>query len=273
MEGRLRRPRHTVRQRFPVMTDLADRVLAANVLDAGTRLAAQAFLVSVPLLFAVAAFAPQSVREEFLRSLSAMFGLTGTSQTELQQVLSDPAGKSLHQTTGVLGLLLTLLSATSFSRAMARVCERAWRLPRAGARVAAWRWVVWLLLLVAVTLLQAPVRDGFGVGLWLGTPLLFLVATGLWLLTQHLLLAGRVPWRRLLPGALLTAAATTALNVTARLYIPGALDRALAEYGSLGMVLTVLSWLIVVCVAISLTVTVGAVLVTSPPLHRLWRKG
>ncbi|MFQ6142004.1 YhjD/YihY/BrkB family envelope integrity protein [Streptomyces seoulensis] len=259
MAGRLTRLRLTVGRRFPIVTELTNRLLSANLLDAGTRLAAQAFLASVPLLFAVAAFAPRSVRDDLLKSLSAMFGLTAPTDEELRQVLADPAGKSLRETTGVVGLLVTLLSATSFSRAMARVCERAWRLPRAGTRIAAWRWVVWLLLLVAVILVQGPVRDGFGVGLWLGTPLLFLLATGVWLLTQHLLLAARVSWTRLLPGALLAAAATTALNLTARLYLPGALDRALAEYGSLGMVLTVLSWLIVVFVAVSLAVTVGAV--------------
>ncbi|MFI2645339.1 YhjD/YihY/BrkB family envelope integrity protein [Streptomyces sp. NPDC018610] len=269
--GRLKRLRTTAEQRFPVVTELTNRLLSANLLDAGTRLAAQAFLASVPLLFALSAFAPQGVRDQLLNSLRSMFGLGGKADEQLQQVLADPAGKSLRETTGIIGLLIALLSATSFSRAMARVCERAWRLPRAATRIAAWRWVVWLLIMVLVVFLQGPVRDGFGVGLWLGTPLLFLVGTGVWLLTQHLLLAARVPWPPLLPGALLTAAATTALSLTARLYIPGALDRAVAEYGSLGMVLAMLSWLIVVCVTISFTVTIGAVLAEGPPLHRYLR--
>ncbi|MEW2294668.1 YhjD/YihY/BrkB family envelope integrity protein [Streptomyces sp. NPDC006743] len=266
--GRWTRLRALVERRSPFVDELAARLLSVNALDAGTRLAAQAFLASVPLLFAFAAFAPQSVRDELLRSLRAMFGLTGQSDEELQKVLADPDGKSLRQTTGVVGLLIALLSATSFSRAMARVCERAWRLPRSRTRVAAWRWVVWLLALVGAVLLQGPIRDGFGVGLWLGTPLFFLVSTGLWLWTQHLLLAARVPWTRLLPGALLTAAATTALSLTARLYVPAALNRAVAEYGSLGMVLAMLSWLITVCVAITFAVTVGALLAERPAPRR-----
>ncbi|GHE68455.1 hypothetical protein GCM10014715_22680 [Streptomyces spiralis] len=271
--ARLQRLLTTVEQRFPVVTELANRLLSTNLLDAGTRLAAQAFLAAVPVLFAVAAFAPQSMRDQLRDSLRAMFGLTGACDEELQRVLTDPAGKSLRETTGVVGLLITLLSATSFSRAMARVCERAWRLPRTGARAAAWRWVVWLLALVLVVFLQGPIRDGFGAGLWLGTPLLFVVATGVWLWTQHLLLAARVPWTRLLPGALLAAAATSALGLTARLYMPTALNRALSEYGALGMVLVMLSWLIVLCAAITFALTIGAVLADEPPLNRYLRHG
>ncbi|GGV89569.1 hypothetical protein GCM10015535_43650 [Streptomyces gelaticus] len=264
----LERLRGRVEQHFPVVSELTARLLSANLLDAATRLAAQAFLASVPLLFAFAAFAPLAVRNQLLESLRAMFGLTGQANKELSQVLESSPDNSLNETSGTIGLVVTLLSATSFSRAMARVCERAWRLPRAGTRIAAWRWIVWLPVLVLVVLLQGPIRNGFGAGLWLGVPLLFLVSTGVWLWTQHLLLAGRVSWPPLLPGAVLAAAATSALALTASLYMPTALDRALHEYGSLGLVLTLLSWLIVVCAAVTFAVTIGAVLAEAPPLDR-----
>ncbi|MER5965682.1 YhjD/YihY/BrkB family envelope integrity protein [Streptomyces sp. NPDC002057] len=265
--ARWRRLRATAEGRFPVLTELANRLLSGNLLDGGTRLAAQAFLASVPLLFAVAAFAPHSVRDQLRESLRAMFGLSGRSDVELRQVLGgDSADEDLRETTGVVGLVVALASATSFSRAMARVCERAWALPRARTRVAVWRWVVWLLALVLVVLLQAPIRDGFGAGLWLGIPVFFLVSTGIWMWTQHLLLVNRVPWLPLLPGAVLAAAATSALALTARLYMPPALNRTLAEYGALGLVLTLFSWLIVVCASVTFAFTIGAVLAQEPPL-------
>ncbi|KUN00066.1 ribonuclease BN [Streptomyces yokosukanensis] len=266
--ARLRRLRAEAERRLPVLTEVTSRLLSANLLDAATRLAAQAFLACVPLLFALAAFTPQSVRDQLGASLRALFGLTGPADQQVQQVLSASTDSALRETSGIVGVLITLLSATSFSRAMARVCERAWRLPRAGTRIAAWRWVVWLLTLLLVVLLQGPVRNGFGAGLWLGTPLVFVVSTGVWLWTQHLLLAARVPWPPLLPGALLASAATTTLSLTARLYMPGALNRSLAEYGSLGLVLALLSWLIVLCAAVTFAVTIGAVLAQQPPLSR-----
>ncbi|MFF9011844.1 YhjD/YihY/BrkB family envelope integrity protein [Streptomyces sp. NPDC014870] len=242
--------------------------MSGNLLDAGTRLAAQAFLAAVPLLFALAAFAPIAVRDQMRDSLREVFGLTGASDEELKKVLDGSDAEGLRDTTGAVGALVALVSATSFSRAMARVCERAWGLPRASTRIAAWRWAVWLLALVLVVLLQEPIRSGFGAGGWLGLPLYFLLSTGVWLWTQHLLLVNRIRWLPLLPGALLAATATTVLGLTARLYMPGALNRALGEYGSLGLVLTMLSWLIVVCAALTFAFTIGAVLAQEPPLNR-----
>ncbi|MHC3467434.1 YhjD/YihY/BrkB family envelope integrity protein [Streptomyces sp. 7R007] len=266
--ARLHRLRAGAERRFPVLTALTDRLLSANLLDAGTRLAAQAFLAAVPLLFAIAAFTPAGVRDQLRDSLRSMFGLTGACERQVQQVLGDSVDPTVRETSGAVGLVVALVSATGFSRAMTRVCERAWRLPRAGARIAAWRWVAWLLVLVLVVLLQGPIREGFGVGLWLGTPLMFVLGVGVWLWTQRLLLAARVPWLPLLPGAVLASAATTALGLTARVYVPNALNRALDEYGSLGLVLVMLSWLIVLCGAVTFAVTIGAVLAGEPPLDR-----
>ncbi|WP_328873063.1 YihY/virulence factor BrkB family protein [Streptomyces sp. NBC_00287] len=267
--ARIQRLRARAEERLPVLSELTSRLLSANLLDAGTRLAAQAFLAAVPLLFAVAAFTPHGVREQLRESLQAMFGLSGQANTELQQVLGGSADDTVRETSGAVGVVVALVSATSFSRVMARVCERAWRLPRASTRIAVWRWFAWLLVLMLFVLFQGPIRSGFGVGLWLGIPVLFVVSTGVWLWTQRLLLAGRVGWLPLLPGAILTAASTTALALTARLYVPNALNRALEEYGSFGLVLTVLSWLIVVCAAATFSVTIGAVLAEEPPLNRL----
>ncbi|MFF8506563.1 YhjD/YihY/BrkB family envelope integrity protein [Streptomyces sp. NPDC015492] len=268
LAARWRHLRARAEHRLPVLTEIASRLLGGNLLDAGTRLAAQAFLAAVPLLFAVAAFAPAAVRDQLRDSLRAMFGLSGEADAELQKVLNGSGDEELRETTGAVGLVVALVSATSFSRAMARVCERAWALPKARTRVAVWRWVVWLLALLLVVLVQGPLRDGFGAGLWLGVPVFFLVSVGIWMWTQHLLLAKRVPWLPLLPGAVLAAVATSALSLTARLYMPAALDKALAEYGSLGLVLTMLSWLIVVCAAITFAFTIGAVLAQEPPLRR-----
>ncbi len=264
--SRVRSIRAGAESRFPVLSELTTRLVSGNLLDSATRLAAQGFLAAVPLLFAMAAFAPLAVRQQLGDSLRAMFGLTGASDKELQQVLDPKTADALRETTGVVGALVALVSATSFSRAMARVCERAWGLPKSGTRIAAWRWTVWLLALLVVVLLQEPLREGFGVGPWLALPLFFLVSTGVWLWTQHLLLVKRVAWLPLLPGALLAGAATSALGLTARLYMPGALNRALGEYGSLGLVLTMLSWLIVVCAALTFAFTIGAVLAREPPL-------
>ncbi|MFI6276809.1 YhjD/YihY/BrkB family envelope integrity protein [Streptomyces sp. NPDC050988] len=263
----LLRLRGTAEERFPVITRLTSHLIAVNLLDSATRLAAQAFLTAVPLLFLVAAFAPQGVRDQIVTSVHDVLGISGAADQQFKQVYqADPA--TLQQSTGVVSALMVLLSATACSRAMQRLCQRAWLMPSAGARVAAWRWPVWIAVWIAVIALQGPLREGFGVGMWLGLPLLLTVEVGVWWWTQHLLLAARVPWLPLLPGAVLTAVALTSLTVIAKLYVPTALNRSLDRYGSLGAVFTVLSWLIALCVVVALCITAGAVIAREPAVSR-----
>lgn len=249
--------------RFPVVIHLADRMVSVNIFDTATRLAAQCFLTAVPLLFVFAAYAPPVVRDQLLHSLRSVFGLSGPVDTGIQELMQPP-NEDLRQTTGVVGGLMVLISATAVSRAVQRLCKRAWEIPRAGTRIAPWRWVAWLGLWIGVLLLEGTLHNGFGLGVWLGVPVTLVCQTGLWWWTQHLLLGGRIAWRPLLPGALLTAAALTALTATAQLYMPLTLDRTVAEYGPVGSVFVLLSWLIVVCLVATVSVSTGAVIAQEP---------
>ncbi|MFF5016751.1 YhjD/YihY/BrkB family envelope integrity protein [Streptomyces sp. NPDC001165] len=253
--------------RFPVVTHLVDRMVSVNIFDSATRLAAQCFLTVIPLLFVIAAYAPPWLRQELVRSVHAVLGLNGDAQTELQKVL-QPTTEDLRQATGVVGGLMVLVSATAVSRALQRLCKRAWEIPRAGTRVAPWRWVAWLFLWLGAMILQGPIRDGFGLGAWLGIPLTLATQMGLWWWTPHLLLGGRITWMPLLPGAVITAVVLTVLTSTAPLYMPKAINRALADYGSLGLVFLLLSWMIVVSVAVAVSISAGAVVAQEPPLAK-----
>ncbi|MEU2431628.1 YhjD/YihY/BrkB family envelope integrity protein [Streptomyces sp. NPDC007861] len=253
--------------RFPVVTHLTARMVSVNIFDSATRLAAQCFLTAVPLLFVVGAFAPEGVQQQLISSVRVVFGLTDSSADQLEHVYKS-TDENLRKVTGVVGALMVLLSATACSRAMQRLCKRAWLMPRSGVRIAPWRWLVWILVWLSTLIAQGPLREGFGVGLWLAVPVTLVSQALLWWWSQHLLLGGHIGWRPLLPGAVLTAGATTALAIGSRYYMPRALDRSLAEYGSVGPVFTLLSWLIVICVAIAVGLTAGAVLAQEPWLAR-----
>ncbi|MER7755405.1 YhjD/YihY/BrkB family envelope integrity protein [Kitasatospora sp. NPDC097643] len=262
---RFGRTRAEAERRFPVISELTARLFSPGLLDAATRMASQVFLTAIPLLFAVAAFAPSEVRDQLASSLRSLFGISGAAQQQLDEALKGNG--DLRQTTGFIGLLMAFLSATSCSRAVGRVCEHAWRLPKARTKVAAWRWLLWVVGWLALLLLQGPLRDGFGAGLWLGVPLTFVASLGAWWWTSHLLLSARIGWLPLLPGALLTGAGVTVMSLSARVYMPTALNRSLAQYGSLGLVLMLLSWLIALCAVITFAITAGAVLAQEPPLN------
>ena len=265
----LKQLRDTAERRLPVLTRLAAQLVRINILDVATRLAAQVFLTAVPLLFAVAAFAPKAISDQLVHSLRDVFGLSGAPLAELQSLYSGEGG-TFVQTSGVIGLLMSLLSATACARVVQRLCERSWELPKSGTRIAVWRWFAWVCSWVLILIAQQPLRNGFGLGAWLGVPLTFLAAAAVWWWTQRLLLGTRSRWLPLLPGAVLTGASMTALGLTAKVYMPIAISNSQNKFGGLGPIFTLLSWLIVICVAIVGSISLGQVVATEPPVsHRL----
>ncbi|MFH8660896.1 YhjD/YihY/BrkB family envelope integrity protein [Streptomyces afghaniensis] len=223
---------------------LLPRLSALNVVEGSVRLAAQAFITALPLLMTVAAFAPGWVQDLLSDSLRAVLGVRGDTLDEVRRAFT--ATGTPRDAAGAVGVVVTLVSATAFSRALQAVCERCWHLPRAPLRAAVWRWLLWLLVWLGVLLVQAPLRSGFGGGAVLGGALSVLSATLLWWWTQHLLLGGRIGWRNLLPGALLAGTGTVVLSWAAGLFMPTVMERSLHEFGPLGPVFTFLSWLIAV---------------------------
>ncbi|MFH8494265.1 YhjD/YihY/BrkB family envelope integrity protein [Streptomyces coeruleorubidus] len=241
--------RHTVarfaaRARSGTTARLLSRLSALNVVEGSVRLAAQAFITALPLLMTVAAFAPREVQDLLADSLRAVLGVRGDTLDEVRRAFT--ATGTPRDAVGAVGVVVTLVSATAFSRALQAVCERCWRLPRTPVRAAVWRWLLWLLVWLGVLLVQAPLRSGFGGGVVTGWVLSALSATALWWWSQHLLLGGRIGWRSLLPGALLAGIGTVVLSWAAGLFVPTVMERSLREFGPLGPVFTFLSWLIAV---------------------------
>ncbi|MES4903182.1 MULTISPECIES: ribonuclease BN [unclassified Streptomyces] len=250
-----------------LLTRLVERLLAVNTVEAAMRLAAQAFLTALPLLMAVAAFAPEGMKGLLADSLRSVVGVRGTTLDQVRRALA--ASGETRNPSGAVGLVVALVSATAFSRALQSVCERCWKLPRAKLRVTAWRWLLWLLVWLAVLLVQAPLRRGFGTGIVSGLVLSLLSAVLLWWWTQHLLLGGRVGWLPLLPGAVLAGTGTVMLGFGSRLVMPLAMNRSLADFGPVGPVFTLLSWLIAMFLIVVAALAIGQVVASSAWYARL----
>jgi len=158
-------------------------------------------------------------------------------------------------------LVLLIASALSFTRALQRVYEHAWRLQVrgfAGTRAG----LTWIGGIALWATLFASVRQ------WLldrtgPVGSLAILLTGdaaLWLWSPWILLARRVDWRPLVPTALLTSVAMTAISVGSIVYMPAALGRAATHYGSIGIAIALVSWLVGVGFALTICAGVGAVL-------------
>ncbi|MGI5452932.1 YhjD/YihY/BrkB family envelope integrity protein [Streptomyces sp. CA-249302] len=233
------------------------QLVGVGFLDMATRLAAQAFLTALPLLFVIASFSPAALRDELRRTIRLLVGTSGPVLAQVDGVYAG--GGQARETWGAVGVVVALVSATAFSRALQRLCERAWHLPKSGLRSVVWRWGAWLIVWIVALLFQGVVRDGFGVGPVLGVPLQLVGACLLWWWTQHLLLVGRVGWLPLLPGALLTGLGVVLFSAVSGLWLPRSLRVSVDRYGPLGSVFTLLSWLIFFFATVVVGIAVGYV--------------
>ncbi|MFD6229200.1 YhjD/YihY/BrkB family envelope integrity protein [Streptomyces sp. NPDC060232] len=260
-------PRFTVpgwmRKYTPFLGRTLEQFARVNVLDCATRLAAQAFLGAIPAIFVIGALAPDWLREQLVSTLRTTLGLTGPALDQIRAVYEDGDAVAVTST-GLAGVLITLLSATACSRALQRTCERSWHLPKAGARLAAWRWVAWLLVWLAALLFQGPLQEAFGIGGILGVIVSLVSGTLLWWWTQHLLLGGRVAWLPLLPGAVLVAVGAGLVSWGSRFYMPRAANHSLQQFGGLGLVFVVLSWLIMFFVVVTMGIALGYIVAHEP---------
>jgi membrane protein len=243
-----------------VLLDIGRRSLARFVelegFDRAMALAGQAFAALLPLLIVIGSISPAD-DDSLADTLIERFKLSGSAADTLREAVAQPP----HSGLSVLGALLLVISALSFTRAMQRLYIRAWRLDKLGLRANYWG-LVWLLIFGAFwSVLPAVVElfDGvvaFAVSLAGGT--------ALWVLTPWLLTAKLIPWRRLLPQAFLTVLGIDALAICAAIYFPRAVATASKEFGILGVGFSLLSLLFAMAFVLVVTAAVGATLAESP---------
>ena len=85
----------------------------------------------------------------------------------------------------------------------------------------------------------------------------FVLALAFYWWTPHVLLLGRVTWGQLFPGALATAVAVTGLGVFSALVFSGQIVSSNADYGPIGVLMVLLSYLIGLGVCIHLGAVAG----------------
>jgi membrane protein len=216
-----------------------------ELIDRSLALGAQMLLAIIPLLMVVGAFLPQDWGSDLLAQVRDTIGVRDDVMEPLREAaINDPA---TQPEVGLLSLLVALASATSFSRAMQRMYARAWDLPTYKGLRAVRGSVVWLLGWVAMLQITAlllrsvtgvPLTGPFRIAVQL------VANTLLWWWSARLLLGGRVSWRDLLPGALLTGLLVVALGQLSSLFMPRFALANLDQFGPLGVVFAIASWLV-----------------------------
>ena len=204
-------------------------------------LAALAFMAIVPVLISLAALVP--LGDSQTGEVAQRLGLSPEATRDLQQLM--PARAQVIGSTTIFGVLLAVVSAFSWPTALQRGYEMVWGLPSLGWRVL-WRPLLWLATVLVVGALaggSAPlITEGIRVLLLvvIGVP----VAVGWAWWTQHMLLAGRMGWRPLLPGAILIGLGLIGTRLLAGLFLSSSITHHFEQYGPLGIVFIILSWLV-----------------------------
>jgi membrane protein len=259
-------PHPGVRQRIskPVQALLAPskpvgawltRLAGMQFVERSVTIGAQAFAALIPLLIVYSAVAPIADARSFAQRLIEKLKLSGAAAESVRQAIAPPG--TVAEGVSVLSFLILVAAALSFARAMQRMYETAYKLPASGMRGTPWH-LLWIALIPAYLTLR-PVIAALAGGLWhaVGSLLLAVVA---WLLTPYILLGRRMGARRLVPGALFTAAGMTGLSIASLIYLPHSLSSSARSFGTIGVAFAILGWLIGAGFVLAGSAAAGAVM-------------
>ena len=213
-------------------------------------------LVSLlPFLILLSAFASQRVDDD----ISLRLGLDPRAAGIVDDLFrSSPATLNAATVTSLIFLTAGMIAVAS---SLQQIYEKVFHQDHRGVRdlYRLLIWIVVLCLTVALeTLAGRPVRD-VPAGAWLVVLLTIAIMTPFFWWTMHFLLAGRVPWRTLLPSAFITGVFYGGLGVFSRFYFSGTIVSDSRTYGAIGAILGIMTWFIAIGAVIILGAVAGVV--------------
>jgi membrane protein len=245
------------------VVELARRCIARTIevefVDRAIALASLTFTALIPLGVVVSAVVPGIDQDGLAKSIDDRFHLDADTAKIVDSVFAPPS--DVKQTVSIIGVALLIGSALSFTRGMQRVYERAWQLPALGVRAtpAGLVWILGLVVFISIFGgIRSAVIDSSRPIVSVITALVF--AAAVWLGSPWILLSRRVAWRLLMPTALLTAVAMSALSVAAVIYMPRSIADSAERYGPIGVAISLVSFFVAAGFVIVVCAAVGAVL-------------
>jgi len=230
------------------------RFVELQGMDRSMALAGQAFAALMPLLIVVGAATPAG-GEDLVEGIIKRVDLSGDAAETLRAAVAAPA--EVYDSVSVTGALLLVISALSFTRALQRLYILAWRLQPLGMRGNKWG-LAWLAAFSVVCSLQPGVVSLFNGALAVAVTIA--LSCALWLFTPWILVGKAIPWRRLVPQAVLTSFGLGVLTVASAIYLPRALASAASQFGFIGVGFAMLSWLFLVSFVLVAAAALGATL-------------
>jgi len=209
----------------------------------------------LPFLILLSAFASQRIDDD----IALRLGLNQRASGIVSHLLtSSPAVLNVATFTSLLFVTAGTLAVAS---SLQQICEKAFRQDHRGMRDM-YRLAIWVAALCAAVALEGivggPVRDAPG-GAVLAELVTFAVMTPFFWWTMHFLLAGRVPWRKLLLAAIATGAFYVGLGIFSKFYFSSTIISDSRTFGTIGAIFGILTWLIAIGAVIILGAVAGVV--------------
>lgn len=208
----------------------------------------QAFLSLFPLMLvaiAVLGFVAVGSQTDVAGRLVDQLGLQGESARMVTDAVDS--AKASRKAASVVGFLGLLWSGLGLVGALQYAYNSVWQVNARGMKDKVFG-LFWLggaaVLFVGGAAATTALRWLPGFLAPLGILITFAVSLGLWLWTLRVLPNTELPWRALLPGALLGAIGLEVLKVLGAYYVPRAVASSSQLYGSLGIVFALLAWLL-----------------------------
>jgi len=254
----------------PGLQRLVNDLVRTEFIDRAMVIGAQALLALIPLLIIAAAFLPTELTSEVTERFRDLTGVRVDNQPGVEEYLST---HQVRAQTGLLGIAVTFFSAASFSRAVQRTYEKTWEVRHVGGVRGLRRCLFWLIGWLVLLQITGVFSAWFGPLGVLQVIERMVLSTLVWWWSARMLLMARVPWGHLLPGAAITGIATVLYAYGANLVMPRYVAANAAQFGALGLVLAVATWLIGVGFVIVISSVAGRVLVVDdrlrPLIHRV----
>lgn len=237
---------------------LATALYEIQLRDRALTLAGQAFISLVPLMVVLATWISNADGAAVSGWLVDRFDLGGDAERAVLALFDRPPGRA--DGASLLSLAILVVSVNSFGRALQRTYEAAWGLPPRG-RHRALRGAVGTLLLLAViagVVVTGALAGALPGGPLVGVPLQVAISVPGWWLLNRMLLNLRVGWRDTLPGAVVSSVALLATSWAGSVWVPILIEHDAARYGTVGVAVALISWLVVLAFVVVAAAVAGA---------------
>lgn len=237
-----------------VIGEVWSRLSAVDFVNQGLLLAGTLIAFVVPSMMVLDAIRGKSI----VTTVSQRLGLNEEAAGRVAALFKEPPDSTAITVGAIVAVVFGLLCATSV---IERIYELVFELPNRGVGDL-WRRIVWPIVTLAgmsvIRLLHAEVNV---------VPVLavladfVLIALFFWW-SMHFLLGGRLGWRELLPAGVFSALCLVGLGVFSRFTLSNAVIANDNQYGHIGIVFMIMTWL----------VAVGVVFILGPVLGAAWTK-